>query len=446
MSDQGTGSNQLTATNTNHEAAAISAAAAAAAPSPSHPLKRSLDDMSSDHDASDASLSAARDALMRERRALEQSFQSGGGGGATAAATAQPVWSAAAVEFALQRLHDADAVAHFRRLVAHIREATPHAATATPAAAALANGDERKETESDSAAPILPTISAASAPSAVSVAAPPLPAVSPAAATPITPATPATPAAAASSPSSSSSSSGSLLATISDVSLLVPRGKYQLQLSSTGATFAVPATPAKSLSFAWSDVDTVFDVADVNKRDWLLVLLLKKGRGVAVGKQTHHAFVVKMLATDKLKETRASVAAPVAASELADAQTRMQSYLNEHAHTGATKLSSGMVSLLRLVPALRSVPFVSHEPGIFSSLKQLPCVSCKLGVEDGALYFLRTGLLFIKPVLYIPLADLDGITPARGMSSTFDMVRALTHIRTCFCLRWRGDIGSLAAG
>ena len=421
----------------------------AAATAAANPLKRSLADMQCGQSTSDADATAAadRDALVRERRALEQSCQSGGGGG-TAAAAAQPAWTAAAIEFAQQRLHDADSVAHFRRLIAQIREeAAPTAAVpaaVTAVAAALTNGDERKETQSGSVAPTLPTISALPA---VSIAAPLLPAVSPAVATPVTPATPATPAAAAASSAASSSSFGPLLATISDVSLLVPRGKYQLQLCSTGATFAVPAKPAKSLSFPWSDVDTVFDIADVNKRDWLLVVLLKKGRGVAVGKQIHHAFVVKMLATDKLKETRATVAAPVAASELADAQSRMQSFLNENAFTGATKLSSGMVSLLRLVPALRSVQFVSHEPAIFSSLKQLPCVSCKLGVEDGALYFLRTGLLFIKPVLYIPLADLDGITPARGMSSTFDMVRCTGALmRACFLCFRSSPTRSLAAG
>jgi hypothetical protein len=327
---------------------------ASAAATVHNPLKRSLEQSNSNGIAEDAQME--RDRYVQEQHALEQLLQGRIGG------SVDPMsWAAEATTFAHTHLKDADAVGSFRHLCESILKVTVKQPPQ----------DEQKQ------APMLPVMNLPVPqlpvmPSPVATASP---VGSPVASIPV-----AVPA--------------DLLATVSDISLLVPRGKYQLQLTSSGATFAIPATSAKSLSFPWSNVLTVFDVADGNKRDWLVVILLKKGTGVLVGKQQHHAFVIKMLATEKLKEGRVTLGAPLSSPAHAQAQSKMQTYLDSNA--GEVKLNSGLVALLRSIPALQHASFVAHDPAIFTSQKQLPCVGCKLGVQDGFLYLLRTGLLFIK--------------------------------------------------
>jgi hypothetical protein len=225
-----------------------------------------------------------------------------------------------------------------------------------------------------------------------------------------------------------------------DASVLVPRGKYQLQLTSTGANLLVPAQPAKSSSLLWSDVETVVDVADVNKRDWLVVLLLKKGRGLSLGKQTHSAVVLKFLATEKLKDKRIVVGASLSAVDLAAAQVqqRMQDYLNHN--EGLCAIRSARTRYFHIAERTRLCGMQTRRRGwraVSATHRSVPrCATIKQTAEqvseshahDVVCCVLRMccplaspGLLFIKPVVSIPLAQLDGILPARGMASSFDM-------------------------
>ena len=369
---------------------------------------------------------SARDALMHERRLLESQLKH----------ASAPSWSSAAAQFAAAHLAEATAVRDFRLLCDTIQRGSEATAESSPAAS---TSDERKEM---AAAPTLPSMQTA----AVTVKPPILPVMLPAsaAASSSSAAAAASPAASptASSPAASPSTGTDptdVLVSYSDISLLVPRGKYTLHLCSSGAVFAQPPGPkSQSHSIPWGAVSAVIDVVDVFKRDWYVVITLRKdAKPIVVGKQTHWAVVIKMQANEKLKDGRAKVATglPAAAKdpESRGVMGRIQALLDAQtsAHPPAT-LSSSLVASLREIPALAGVPFVAHDPSIFSSQKSLPCVSCKLGVEDGALYFLRTGLLFIKPVMYLPLSELDGITPARGAAGTFDMKvsEAHTHAHT----------------
>lgn len=213
-----------------------------------------------------------------------------------------------------------------------------------------------------------------------------------------------------------------VLLTIADLSVLAPKGKFTLVLTLSHLHLTNPSAPAKNLALAWSDVDLVCDVPDLNKRDWLLVLQLKKDKGLLVGKKTQPAIVLKFLMTEKVKEGRFIVAAPSSASSAAAVTTlqRMQAFVQSGGFVGS-KVSAGVLHLMRMIPSMQRTTVVGHEAAIYDSLKKLPCVGCHHGVDDGALYFLRTGLLFVKPVIYIAIADINGIDPARGASSTFDM-------------------------
>lgn len=210
----------------------------------------------------------------------------------------------------------------------------------------------------------------------------------------------------------SSPPSSALLFTVADVSCLAPRGKVQLELSMSHATLHQPNAPAKTLRFALSDVRCIYDLPDLNKRDWLVVVMMKAGRGLTVGKQTHQGVILKCVATEKLKPERVKI------------HENEQSVLGKQFRSivsGGSLFRLALSSLLRAHPSLQSIPFITGESSIFQSHKSLPCVGCKHGVEDGALYLLRSGLLFIKPLVQVLVDEIDGITPARGASSTFDI-------------------------
>lgn len=61
--------------------------------------------------------------------------------------------------------------------------------------------------------------------------------------------------------------------------------------------------------------------------------------------------------------------------------------------------------------------FVSHKEGNTSTTTGgMPFVKCYQGVQDGHLFPLQEGLLFFKPPLFVPRADLHSIACGRGAS------------------------------
>jgi hypothetical protein len=335
------------------------------------------------------------------------------------AASAAPEWHAHAIRFGASLPAGSSTRTDFIELMKRIKQQTE--AAGRPTANAVK-------------APILPPMQQPSITAAFSPVAPPPaevvvavqsavaqpPASSAASSTPAAPAAaaPAVPAA-ASAPAAAATLPADVLLTIPDCSLLTPKGKFTLVLTPSQLLLTNPGAPAKNLAIQWKDVELLCDVPDLNKRDWLLVVQLKKDRSLLVGKKTQPAIVVKYLMTEKVKAARFIVASN-AGAENAPALHKIQSFVASAGFVGS-KFSAAVLSAMRLIPAMAQTTVVGAEPAIYDSLKKLPCVGCHHGVEDGALYFLRTGLLFVKPVIYIAIADINGIDPARGASSTFDM-------------------------
>jgi hypothetical protein len=55
---------------------------------------------------------------------------------------------------------------------------------------------------------------------------------------------------------------------------------------------------------------------------------------------------------------------------------------------------------------------------IFSSSKGAPFVRGYHGIQEGSLYLLGAGVLFIKPVIFLPVSAIDSVLAGRGGSAT----------------------------
>lgn len=55
---------------------------------------------------------------------------------------------------------------------------------------------------------------------------------------------------------------------------------------------------------------------------------------------------------------------------------------------------------------------------IFNSSKGAPFVRGYHGIQEGSLYMLAAGILFVKPVIFIPTAEIDSVMAGRGGSAT----------------------------
>lgn len=55
------------------------------------------------------------------------------------------------------------------------------------------------------------------------------------------------------------------------------------------------------------------------------------------------------------------------------------------------------------------------NPALFSSIRdQKPYLKCYRGTQEGAIYPLRCGVVFVKPLLFIPLEEIASLTAGRG--------------------------------
>jgi hypothetical protein len=60
----------------------------------------------------------------------------------------------------------------------------------------------------------------------------------------------------------------------------------------------------------------------------------------------------------------------------------------------------------------------SSHPLFHSMMTQKPYVRCYKGIQEGALYPLANGLLFLKPMIFIPAEEIASLSAGRGGSSS----------------------------
>ena len=168
-----------------------------------------------------------------------------------------------------------------------------------------------------------------------------------------------------------------------DLSFLTPRGKFDLLL--TAASLILTNSKLQQTSIIpLSSLLHALCVPDGNKRDLCVVLDLARAQAITVGKARHSLLAFRC-------EAKSSVS------------------------------SRFLSAISSLSPATR---IDSASPVVFSSSTSLPFVSCYHGTSDGELYPLPSGLLFIrKPLLFIAVADVDGLSLSRGNGGgkTFDL-------------------------
>jgi len=54
------------------------------------------------------------------------------------------------------------------------------------------------------------------------------------------------------------------------------------------------------------------------------------------------------------------------------------------------------------------------RPAIFSSKKDKPYLLCHKGIQEGAVYPMKSGVIFVKPLLYIPFNEIASVSAGRG--------------------------------
>lgn len=77
---------------------------------------------------------------------------------------------------------------------------------------------------------------------------------------------------------------------------------------------------------------------------------------------------------------------------------------------------SGVVSgvIQELIASSSGMKVGKPSSSLFSSAKGAPFVRGYHGIQEGSIYLLAVGILFIKPVIFIPVAEVASVTAGRG--------------------------------
>lgn len=83
--------------------------------------------------------------------------------------------------------------------------------------------------------------------------------------------------------------------------------------------------------------------------------------------------------------------------------------------------SSGLESdiIPSILAGITSLKIVKPQKELFqSNIDTKPFLRCYKGTQEGALYPLKNGILFVKPMIFFGVADIESLTAGRGNSST----------------------------
>jgi len=197
------------------------------------------------------------------------------------------------------------------------------------------------------------------------------------------------------------------------LSVVVPRGRFDLTLAVSGIKLVGKSGPLGPLR--WADVSNVLKLpkSTYNRRAGMpptafyVVMVLRKP--LAVGKQQHGCIVINADGLKPLSMVHARGLPHGRGAKIAAVVS------------GCKDDEDEATTLPRLLSAAVGVGIDQHDPNIC----ELEWVRAHRGVDEGTLYALPVGFIFLpKPAMFIPATELAGITVGRsggihiGASST----------------------------
>lgn len=204
---------------------------------------------------------------------------------------------------------------------------------------------------------------------------------------------------------------GESIATLLDVNLAVPRGKYtidfyQRSLRFHGMTF--------NYNIEYRNITKGFVLPMANESQVSIVLQLNKDKPIYQG-QTVYRYIVMQIKKDIVVDIRTKVN-----PELIDQTPALKEL--EPSFTGAQ--FQVFIDLLKRIASIGLV-----QPGnYFESKAKQPCVKANVKAQPGWLYMLKQSLIFIpKPVLYFRVEDIQSVEFHRTGSNNkqFDLKLSL---------------------
>lgn len=180
--------------------------------------------------------------------------------------------------------------------------------------------------------------------------------------------------------------SDSVVLTLDQAQMLEPRGRFKTVLTVDGMSMT-----GKSgvLNLLWSQISVIAQVPNANctKKDGEDILFFHLKDVSYMGKPLQNiVWNLNKLSKEQLKA----------------------SYGPIHFSGSESVVVSGVVE------SLSGVALAKPQANLFTSLKQLPYLRCHKGTQEGVLYPLQCGVLFLKPSLFIPAEDVAAIAAGRG--------------------------------
>jgi hypothetical protein len=202
--------------------------------------------------------------------------------------------------------------------------------------------------------------------------------------------------------STSISSTGAVVCLqVEDIQLVEPRGRFKLTLTTEGL---VIESKSDAISMSWSQVSVVALVpaSTSAKKEGEGLLAIKLKSGVSNGKKDLFGLVFNL-------------------SKSPNALIRSA----EGVEGTQMEVVSGAVG------RLWGHKIVQPDNSLFISSRNQCFLRCYKGTQEGTLYPLRNGILFLKPMVFIPSEEIASITAGRGGSAVTRYVDILVTMKPC---------------
>eukprot|EP00903_Cladosiphon_okamuranus_P018589 g17112.t1 len=199
-----------------------------------------------------------------------------------------------------------------------------------------------------------------------------------------------------------SSSTAPVLLTLASVQLLQPRGRFDLLFREDGVTVT---GKAGTVVVSWGNVRHIIRLPRPEGFNWgkalnpedpagsdLLAMPLKD----PVPFRKTKTSLVLLQPDPKAKHSEASIVLAGVSHQVSGSQGTL------------------VMSALKLLSGVRQV---SPDRGLFASRDGKSFVKCYHGVNEGSLFPLKQGLLFMKPALFLPRTHIEEVVCGRGSSA-----------------------------
>ena len=203
----------------------------------------------------------------------------------------------------------------------------------------------------------------------------------------------------------------STLIVIEDIQLLEPRGRFKLSFSAEGLLLE---GKSESLFVRWVNISSAAVVPSSNssKKEGEDVLALSLGSGVPCGKKEISGVLIAL-------------------SKSPNSIVKTPSFEGTHAEVLPTAIGHYISS-----------PIVRPDKKLFNSCRSQSFLRCYKGTQEGTLYPLRSGLLFLRPMLFLPAEAVHAISIGRGGNAATRYVDIKVQHPSCCDLglrqfRWR---------